>query len=188
MASASSNGRSIGTSTSTTASTSSEIADGERPHDAADRVAERHLPGPHWRREHVVDVAVEARLEDRRGVVGERGLDHPHRDQPGNDEHLVVHVAHLLDAPAEREPEHEDEEHRGDHRREHGLRPELRDAQGLALAEPDEARHDAMAFTYTSSSRSTPKCSRRPSAVSRAIRCPPRISAISSQSSSASSR
>jgi hypothetical protein len=133
MASASSKGCLTGTSTSA--------------QDPSDREAERHLPRPHGRRQDVVHIPVEARLEDGRGVVRIGRLHHGHRDQPGHDEHLVVDAAHLLDAPAERQAEYQDEQDRRDDRREHGLRPQLRDAQRLALAQPDHARHDAMAFT-----------------------------------------
>ena len=60
--------------------------------------AEVDLPGAHRRGEHVVEVAVEARLEDRGRVVGVRGLDHRHRHQPGHDEDLVGDAVDLADA------------------------------------------------------------------------------------------
>ena len=93
----------------------------------------------HRRREHVVDVAVEARLEDRRGVVRVRGLRHSHRDQSGDDEDLVVEAVDLLDAPADREPEDEDEQGAGQHGRGDRLRPQLRDAVDLATGQGEQA-------------------------------------------------
>jgi hypothetical protein len=147
------------------------------------------------RGEHVVEVAVEARLEDRRRVVGVGGLDHGHRDEAGHDVDLVVDAVDLLDAAAERQTEDEDEEERAEDRGDDGLRPQLEHAVRLARAQGDEPAvaggqrdHDAIALTYTSASESAPTCRAVRPALSRASRRPPRMSAISSHSSSASSR
>ena len=127
-------------------------ADGQRAHRAAERQAQVDLPGAHGRREDVVQVAVEPGLEHRRGVVRVGGLDHRHRDQPGHDEHVVGEAVDLLDAPAQRQPEHEDEQERRDHRRDDGLRPQLEHPQDLAAREPEERAVAAVVITWPSPS------------------------------------
>ena len=111
-----------------------------RDEQGADRPAERQaevdLPVAHRGRQHVIQVPVEARLEDRAGVVRVRRLDHGHREQAGDDEHVVVHAVDLLDAPAQRQPEDDDEQERGDDGRDDRLRPQLGDAQHLAGRQP----------------------------------------------------
>ncbi len=114
--------------------------DRQRAEDAAEHVAEVHPPRLHRRGEDVVDVAVVAGLQQRRGVVREGGLGHRHRDQAGDDEDVVVEAVDLLDAIAEREAEDEDEERRGDDRREDRLRPQARHPPALA---EDERPHRA---------------------------------------------
>ncbi len=195
-----------------TATRGERAADEQGAEGAADQVAEVHLPGVHRGGEDVVDEAVAAALVDRAGVVGVGGLGHRHRDQAGDDEDLVVEALDLVDAAAEREAEDDDEEQGGDDRRQRRLGPELEDAVALAAAEPVEAAPGADAAavgrrvpTLTpsppraaaarrrSSGRPARGCRRRsgpsgPAAVSRATILPPPISAISSQSSSASSR
>ena len=113
-------------------------ADRQRAHDAADREPEVDLPRAHRRRQHVVDVAVRARLVDRRRVVGVRRLRHRHRDEAGHDEDVVLDAADLADAPAERQPEDDDEQKRREHRRRDRLRPELEHAVGLAQREREQ--------------------------------------------------
>jgi hypothetical protein len=76
-------------------------ADQQRAHGAADVEREIDLPAAHRRRQDIVEVAIEAGLEDGRRVVGVRRLRHAHRDQARHDEHLVGHPGDLLDAPAQ---------------------------------------------------------------------------------------
>ncbi len=117
--------------------------DQERSDRAAEGEAEVDLPRLHRRGEHVVDVAVEAGLEDRRGVVRVGRLDHRHRDEAGDDVGLVVDPVDLLDRVAEGEAEDEDEEEGRDDRRGDRLRPQLQDPVDLAGGQRDEA---AVAF------------------------------------------
>jgi hypothetical protein len=58
---------------------------------------------------------------------------------PGHDELAVGHAVDVLDAPAQREPEDEDEEERGDHRRRDRLDPQLQHAVDLARRERPQA-------------------------------------------------
>ena len=161
-----------------TASTSSETPIASARKIAADRVARGHLPRVHRRGQHVVDVAVEARLEDRRRVVRVGRLDHRHRDQPGHDEHLVVDPLTCLMRPPSDRPNTRmnsiDEITGASTVWVQSL--ETRSVSRLASQpEPDSAgvaHQSAIAFTYTSGGESAPKCSRSPSAVSRAIRRP----------------
>jgi hypothetical protein len=79
----------------------------------------------------------------------------------------------MADATAEREPEHQDEQEGGHHRRGDRLRPELEHAQHLAGGQRpqpavarghsrqrpapfgrNDAAHEAIAFTYASASES----------------------------------
>ena len=98
------------------------------------------LPRAHRRGEHVVEVAVEARLEDRRRVVGVGGLDHRHRDQAGHDEDVVVERRRsCLMRPPSESPKTRMNSALERTRRDDRLRPQLEDAGDLAAGERDQA-------------------------------------------------
>ena len=57
---------------------------------------------------------------------------------PGTMKTSYVDAADLADPPAERQPEDDDEQKRGEHRRGDRLRPELEHAVGLARGEREQ--------------------------------------------------